>query len=79
VEPRPLTARGSRIHAVLNGQEIIELDLDRWTTAGRNPDGSPNKFKYAYKEMPRRGHIGLQDHGDPVWYRNIRIKPLPAE
>ncbi|MGQ9573876.1 MAG: 3-keto-disaccharide hydrolase [Thermoguttaceae bacterium] len=71
-----VTCNGSRIQVVLNGQEIIDMDLDRWTTPGRNPDGSPNKFPRALKDFARVGHIGLQDHGRPIWYRNIRIKRL---
>ncbi len=71
-----LTCRGSRIQVELNGQAIIDMDLNQWTVAGKNPDGSPNKFKTAYKDMPRRGRIGFQDHGKPVWYRNVRIKRL---
>ena len=52
------------------------MDLDQWTVARKNPDGTPNKFSTPMKDMPRVGHIGLQDHNDPVWYRNIRIKEL---
>lgn len=34
-----------------------------------------------FRKMPdfgtyRSGNIGLQDHGDPVWYRNIKIRKL---
>mgnify|MGYP000564504959 CR=1 FL=1 len=71
-----LLARGGHIWASMNGEFIIGMDLENWTEAGRNPDGTPNKFRTAYKDMPRIGHIGFQDHGKPVWYRNIRIRPL---
>lgn len=29
------------------------------------------------KPLPARGPIELQDHGDPLWFRNIFIKELP--
>ncbi len=73
-----ITAQGSLIKVVMNGEQIIDMDLDLWTEAHKNPDGTPNKFGTAYKDMPRVGKIGFQDHGDPVWYRNIKIRELPS-
>ncbi len=58
----------------LNGEKIAEYEL-----------GSPemNKALAASKYAPipwfatrRSGHIVLQDHGDEVYFRNIRIKEL---
>ena len=72
-------ADGSRILVILNGKKIIDLDLDNWTEVGKNPDGSPNKYHKAMKDMPRRGHILLQDHGAAVWFRNVFIKPLESK
>ena len=71
-----ITCKGSRITVVLNGVTTAEADLDQWTEARKNPDGSPNKFRKPLKEFARKGYIGFQDHGSPVWYRNIRIKRL---
>lgn len=73
-----LTCKANQITIVLNGEAIIDMDIDQWTEPRKNPDGSKNKFRTAYKDMPREGHIGLQDHGKPVWFRKVRIKPLGA-
>ncbi len=71
-----ITCKGSRIKVVLNGVTTAEADLNQWTEARKNPDGSPNKFRRPLKEFARKGYIGFQDHGSPVWYRNISIKRL---
>ncbi len=63
----------NKINVVLNGQPIIDMDLNDWSEAHKNPDGTRNKFNTAYKDMPRVGHIGLQDHGHPIWFRHLRI------
>ena len=71
-----ITCHGPVVRVVLNSQQIINVDLTPWTTAGQNPDGSRNKFTRAYNSMVNDGHIGFQDHGGRVWYRNLRVKPL---
>jgi hypothetical protein len=71
-----IVAQDNLLSVVLNDQRIIDLDLNDWTEAHRNPDGTENKFNTAYRDLKREGFIGFQDHGTPVWFRNVRIKKL---
>ncbi|MCX5645627.1 MAG: DUF1080 domain-containing protein [Phycisphaerae bacterium] len=72
-----ITCLDNKIYVNLNGVDIIDMDLDQWTQAGKNPNGESNKFKTAYKDMPRVGNLGFQFHGAPVvWFRNLKIKSL---
>ena len=78
--------KGTVVHGQ-NGQNVLEYHL--WTPKW-NEMLQHSKFKeggdfpIAYEllknigggEKGDGGYIGLQDHGDDVWYRNIRIKVM---
>ena len=58
----------------LNGVKVVETEM--WTDAWKEMVAN-SKFK----DMPdfgtaKKGHIALQDHSDPVAYRNIKVKEL---
>ena len=71
-----LTCNRNLITVELNAEKIVDMDLGLWTEPGKNPDGTKNKFRQAYKNMVNKGHIGLQDHGGKSWFRNIKLKPI---
>ena len=71
-----ITCKGPKITVSINGKQVVNANLDDWTTGNKNPDGSRNKFKTALKDLPRTGHIGFQDHGQNVWFRNVYLKKL---
>ena len=71
---RIMVYKGTVVH-YMNGVKVLEYHLwtDDWNKMCAN-----SKFK-DYKwfvDTATEGYIGLQDHGDDVWYRNIKIKKL---
>jgi len=70
-----LTCKGPNIIAKVNGKKVIDVSIEDWKETKKNPDGSKNKFKTALKDLPRIGNLGLQYHGQPVWFRNINVTP----
>ena len=62
---------------LLNGKVTVEFDA--WT-----PDWYERKNSGKWENAPeyglaRSGKICLQDHGYPAWFRNIKIRELPAK
>lgn len=58
----------------LNGVKIVDYVLGsaEWADLVKN-----SKFnEWPEYGTARSGHIGLQDHGDPVWYRDIKIRAI---
>jgi hypothetical protein len=74
-----VTCNGANISVRLNGALVTEMNLDEWTMPYRRPDGSEHKFDVAFRDHPRHGYIGLQDHGSDCWFRNIKIRSLQPQ
>ncbi|UCE49867.1 MAG: DUF1080 domain-containing protein [Phycisphaerales bacterium] len=64
-----ITALGSHVTIVLNGQRIIDVDLSRETEPRQNRGR-------ALAERPLKGHIGFQNLNGSMTLRNMRIKRL---
>lgn len=75
-----ITCKDKMIYVMLNGKQITEMNMDLWTSAKTNPDGSeiPEWLSTPFNELPTKGAIGFQGKhaGAPIYFRNIKIKEL---
>jgi hypothetical protein len=66
--------RGNHVEHWLNGQKIVDAEM--WSADwNRRLTGSKFTQWPGFARAPR-GHIGLQDHGDRVAFRNIKVREL---
>ena len=67
--------RGHHGEHWLNGEKVVEFDLG---TAPFDSAFAASKYKTypSWFAVRRKGQIVLQDHGDVVWFRDIKIREL---
>jgi hypothetical protein len=69
-----IVVRGTHVEHWLNGRRVVAYEL-----GDHDWEDRVRRSKFAglrrYGREPR-GHIALQDHGDWVAYRNIRVRPI---
>ena len=68
-----IIAQGNLVQHWMNGEKIVEISID-------SPEWKDCFHKSKYKAQKGfgswTGPILLQDHSDPAWFRNLRIKKL---
>ena len=75
--------KGTVVHGQ-NGENVVEYHLwtPQWTEMLQASKFSQEKWPLAFDLLNncggpnREGFIGLQDHGDDVWFKNIKVKIL---
>lgn len=67
---------GPHVEHWMNGEKILEFE--QWSDAWKEQVQNSKWKDYPDYGLNETGHIGLQDHGDPVWFRNIKIRPIAA-
>jgi hypothetical protein len=70
-----IVCKGTIIQHWLNGKKVIHFDYSdsKWAF-------NIDMLEKRGAKLPARGaKLSLQDHGDPVWYRAIKLRSLPAD
>jgi hypothetical protein len=69
-----IVARGAHVEHWLNGQKVVEYEQGSPDWASRVAGAKFAAWPQYGKAM--RGHIGIQEHGGRVEFRNIKIREL---
>lgn len=67
-----IVVRGPRVEHWLNGARIVSYEL--WSDSWRSLVAASKFGEWPGYGMAPSGHVGLQDHDDPVWFRNLKIR-----
>lgn len=72
---------GPEMSVKLNGELVCELNVDELDEPGERKVEGMHKYKLngeprAVKDFAREGYLGFQDHGHPVWVKNVKLLPL---
>ena len=76
-----IKCQGPHIEVKVNSETVAQLNCDEFDEPGRCPDGKRHKFQLngkprAVKDFARIGYLGFQDHGQKVWYKNVKLLEL---
>jgi len=69
-----IVSKDGKVKFYQNGYEVVDFEMHtpEWLDRIKN-----SKFvKMPDFGLAKKGHIALQDHGDKVWFRNIKIREL---
>ncbi|MDX1637341.1 MAG: DUF1080 domain-containing protein, partial [Balneolaceae bacterium] len=69
-----VTGNGAHVEHWMNGQKVVEYE--RWTDEWYEMINNSKFALHPEFGAAHKGHIGLQDHGNRVDFRNIKIKVL---
>ncbi|MFH1918451.1 MAG: DUF1080 domain-containing protein [Planctomycetota bacterium] len=70
-----IVAKGTVIQHWLNGEKVIHFDY-----ADPKHAEDVERLRIRGADLAARGsHLFLQDHGDPVWYRGIKMRALEKD
>ena len=71
-----ISVNNGKVTHTQNGVKVVEYEL--WTPKWDDMVAN-SKFRTfpGFKEgIAKEGYIGLQDHGFPIWFRNVKIREL---
>jgi len=71
-----LVVRGARVEHWLNGVKVVEYEL--WSPEWKARVAASKFTAWPAYGWNDRGHIGLQDHGDTVSFRRMRIREITS-